>query len=207
MGNQTSIWSAYDGRLAQLSGQVTHTNKDTLGSGSVSGSVMYLPADNSFLLGKNISDTVAVVHVPGGRGVSILGGIDQADRNGNLMVPLSSYQLNTLSIDASTLPPDAELSVTSKTLKPTGGSVTYLPFEAMTVKRYLLQVKRPDGRFIPSGEWAYGESGSPLGFVSNNGVILINSVDALDMVKFSDCTISKAQLKDSNRLQEVVCEY
>lgn len=207
LGNQTSVWSAYDGRLAQLSGQITHTDNGTLGSGSVSGSVMYLPADNSFLLGKNISDTVAVVHVPEGQGVSMLGGLDKADRNGNLMVPLSSYQLNTLSIDASTLPPNAELAVTSKPLKPTQGSVTYVPFEAMTVKRYLLQVKRPNGQFIPAGEWAYSESGAPLGFVSHNGVILINSVDALGTVRFSDCIISGAQLTDSNRLQEVKCEY
>lgn len=207
LGNQTSVWSAFDGRLAQVSGQMTHTDHGTLGSGSVSGSVMYLPTDNSFLLGKNISDTVAVVHVPSGRGVSMLGGIDKADRNGNLMVPLSSYQLNTLSIDASTLPFNAELSVTSKTLKPTAGSVTYVPFAAMTVKRYLLQVKRPNGNFIPAGEWAYSESGAPLGFVSHNGVILINTVDVLETVRFSDCTLSGAQLADSNRLQEVVCEY
>lgn len=207
LGTQTSVWTAYDGRLAQLSGQMTHTNNGTFGSGSVSGSMMYLPADNSFLLGKNISDTVAVVHVPGGQGVSMLGSLDKADRNGNLMVPLSSYQLNTLSIDASTLPPNAELSVTSKPLKPTQGSVTYVPFEAMTVKRYLLQVTRPNGQFIPAGEWGYSESGAPLGFVSHNGVILINSVDTLGVVRFSDCTIAGTQLTDSSRLQEVVCEY
>ncbi|MGG4608569.1 fimbria/pilus outer membrane usher protein [Providencia sp. Me31A] len=207
LGNQTSLWTAYDGSLAQLSGQMTNTNNSTLGSGSVSGSVMYLPADNSFLLGKNISDTVAVVHVPGGQGVSMLGGLDKADRNGNLIVPLNSYQVNTISIDASTLPPDSELSITSKRLKPTQGSVTYVPFESMTVKRYLLQVKKPNGQFIPAGEWGYSETGAPLGFVSHNGVILINSVDALGTIHFSGCTVSGSQLRESNQLQEVVCEY
>ncbi|MEY0532425.1 fimbria/pilus outer membrane usher protein, partial [Providencia rettgeri] len=206
LGNQTSVWTAYDGRLAQLSGQMTHTNNGTLGSGSINGSLMYLPADNSFLLGKNISDTVAVVHVPDGRGVTMLGGLDKADRNGNLMVPLSSYQVNTLSIDASTLPPNAELAVTSKKIKPTGSSVTYVPFESTTVKRYLLQVKRPNGQFIAAGEWAYAESGAPLGFVSHNGVILINTVDTLNTVRFSDCRIQGDQFNGSNRLQEVVCE-
>lgn len=206
LGSQTSVWTAYDGRLAQLSGQMTHTNNGTLGSGSINGSLMYLPADNSFLLGKNISDTVAVVHVPGGRGVTMLGGLDKADRNGNLMVPLSSYQVNTLSIDASTLPPNAELAVTSKKIKPTGSSVTYVPFESTTVKRYLLQVKRPNGQFIAPGEWAYAESGAPLGFVSHNGVILINTVDTLNTVRFSDCRIRGDQFNGSNRLQEVVCE-
>ncbi|MEM8183458.1 fimbria/pilus outer membrane usher protein [Morganella morganii subsp. sibonii] len=206
LGYQTTLWTAYDGRLAQLSGQMTHTSSGTLGSGSINGSVMYLPADNSLLFGKNISDTVAVVHVPGGAGVTMLGGIDKADRNGNLMVPLSSYQVNTLSIDASTLPSDTELAVTSKKIRPTGNSVTYMPFEGMRVRRYLLQVKRPDGQFIPAGEWAYTKSGAPLGFVSHNGVILINSVDSLGTVHFSDCRVMGDQLNESNRLQEVVCE-
>ncbi|MGF7483728.1 fimbria/pilus outer membrane usher protein [Providencia sp. SP181] len=207
LGNQTSLWTAYDGRLAQLSGQMTRTDSGTLGSGSMNGSLMYLPADNTVLLGKNISDTVAVVHVPDGTGVRMLGGLDPADRNGNLMVPLSSYQVNTLSIDASTLPANAELTVTSKKIKPTGSSVAYVPFESMTVKRYLLQVKRPNGQFIPAGEWAYAESGAPLGFVSHNGVILINAVDTLGTVRFSDCRVPGIQLTESNRLQEVVCEY
>lgn len=207
LGNQTTLWTAYDGQMAQFSGQMTHTDQGTLGSGSLSGSVMYLPVNNSVLLGKSISDTVAVVQVPGGQGTTLLGGLDKADRNGNVMVPLSSYQLNTLSIDASTLPPDTELAVTSQKIKPTGSSVTYVPFEGMTVKRYLLQVKRPNGQFIPAGEWAYAESGAPLGFVSHNGVILINSVDALGTLRFSDCRVPGAQLTESNRLQEVVCEY
>ena len=207
LGKQTSLWTAYDGDLAQFSGLVTHTYKATLGAGSINGSVMYLPVDNSLLFGKNISETVAVVHIPRGKGISMLGGLDKADRNGNLMVPLTSYQVNTLSIDASTLPSNMELAVTSKKVKPTGSSVTYIPFEAMTVKRYLLQVRRVNGQFMPAGEWAYTESGSPLGFVSNNGVILINSVDTLGTVRFSDCLVSGKQLKDSSRLQEVVCEY
>ncbi|MBW3117520.1 fimbria/pilus outer membrane usher protein [Providencia rettgeri] len=207
LGAQTSVWTAYDGRLAQLSGQMTRTDNGTLGSGSINGSVMYLPADNSLLFGKNISDTVAVVHVPDGAGVTMLGGLDKADRNGNLMVPLSSYQVNTLSIEASSLPSDMELSVTSKKIKPTGGSVTYVPFEGMSVRRYLLQVRRPNGQFIPAGEWAYAESGAPLGFVSHNGVILINAVDALSAIRFSDCRVPGAQLTESSRLQEVVCEY
>lgn len=207
LGHQTTLWTAYDGRLAQLNGQMTRTANGVLGSGSVSGSVMYLPAARSVMLGKGISDTVAVVHVPGGQGVTLLGGIDKADRNGNLMVPLSSYQVNTLSIDASTLPADTELAVTSQKIKPTGGSVTYVPFAGMTVKRYVLQVKRPGGQYLPAGEWAYSPSGAPLGFVSHNGVVLINTVDALGSVRFSDCTVPGTQLTESSRLQEVVCEY
>lgn len=206
LGTQTSLWTTYDGRLAQFSGQMTHTNSGTLGAGSINGSLMYLPADNSLLIGKNISDTVAVVHVPGGEGVKMLGGLDKADRNGNLMVPLSNYQVNTLSIEASTLPSNMELAVTSKKIKPTGGAVAYLPFEGMMVKRYLLQVRRPGGGFISSGEWAYAESGAPLGFVSHKGVILINTVDPLETVRFSDCRVRGEQLNESNRLQEVVCE-
>lgn len=206
MGEQTNLWTAYDGDRAQLSGQVSHSNFGTTGAGSMMGSVLYLPKTNSVMLGKNISDTVAVVNVDKSPGVTLLGGVDKTDRNGNLIVPLSSYQQNTVTLDASTLPANAELAVTSQKLRPTGSSVTYLPFEAVHVKRYLLQVHQLDGTFMSPGVWATSASGAPLGFVTNNGVLLINSVETLGSLHFPDCQVPASQLRETAVLQEVKCE-
>lgn len=206
LGDQTNVWSTYDGRMAQYSGQISRAKYGTTGSASMNGALMYLPADNSFILGKNISDTVAVVHIPGATGSTLLGGLDKTDRNGNLIVPIRSYQVNTLSIDTSTLPSNTEIAMPSLKIRPTASSVTYVPFDALQVKRYLLQVRRTNGQFISAGEWAFSETGAPLGFVSNNGVLLINTVDALGTLRFSDCRVPAAQLTESNRLQEVICE-
>lgn len=206
IGSQTNLWTSYDANLAQLSGQINHSSSGTTGSGSMMGSIMYLPANNSVILSKNVSDTVAVVNVHDAPGVSLMNGLSKTDRNGNVIVPLSRYQLNTVTIDASTLPSNTELSITSKKVKPTGNSVTYLPFQSVQVKRYLLQVKGPTGEFMSPGVWATSESGTPLGFVANKGVLLINTVDALGTLKFPDCQVPASALTESNVLQEVKCE-
>ncbi|EJD6083047.1 fimbria/pilus outer membrane usher protein [Providencia alcalifaciens] len=206
MSRQTNLWSAYSGSLAQLNGQMSRTDYGTTGSGSLSGSMMYLPANNSVIFGKNISDTVAVVNVKDASGVSLMGRLDETDRNGNLIVPMNSYRTNTLTLDASTLPANTELSITSQKIKPTGTSVTYVPFESVTIKRYLLQVRRVDGELMSPGLWATSESGVPLGFVGAHGVLLINSVDALGTIVFPDCQVPEEALSESAVLQEVTCE-
>jgi outer membrane usher protein FimD/PapC len=206
IGKQTNLWTGYESNQAQLSGQMSHSYFGTTGAGSMMGSVLYLPKTNSVIFGKNISDTVAVVNVDKAPGVMLLGGMDKTDRNGNLIVPLNRYQQNTVTVDASTLPADTELAVTSKKLRPTGSSVTYLPFEAVHVKRYLLQVHQPDGTFISPGAWATSDNGAPLGFVTNNGVLLINSVETLASLQFPGCRVSASQLRETAVLQEVMCE-
>jgi outer membrane usher protein len=206
LNKQTNLWTAYDGNRAQWGGQMSHSNFGTTGAGSIVGSMLYLPATHSVILGKNISDTVAVVNVDKAAGVTLLGGVDKTDGNGNLIVPLSRYQQNILTVDASSLPADTELAVTSQKIRPTGSSVTYLPFEAVHVKRYLLQVRQSDGSFMSPGVWATSESGAPLGFVTNNGVLLINSVETLSSLYFPGCQVPASQLRETAVLQEVKCE-
>lgn len=185
---------------------MSHSRAGSTGGGSVTGSVLYLPETSSVMLGKNISDTVAVVSVEKSPGVTLLGGGGRTDGNGNLIVPLSRYQQNTVTLDASTLPVDTELAVTSQKVRPTGGSVTWLPFEAVHVKRYLLQVYQPDGSLMSPGVWATSESGAPLGFVASNGVLLINAVETPGSLRFPDCHVPASQLRETPVLQEIKCE-
>lgn len=65
------------------------------------------------------------------------------------MVPLNSYDWNTVTIDAGTLPLSTELTNTSQKVVPTDKAVVWMPFDALKVKRYLLQVKQRDGEFVP----------------------------------------------------------
>ncbi|MNL41877.1 putative fimbrial outer membrane usher protein [compost metagenome] len=99
-----------------------------------------------------------------------------------------------------------ELGVTSQTLVPSGQAVVYMPFETWTVHRYLLQVRQRNGEFIPGGTWAMDSQGAPLGFVAQNGVLLINAVNKLDDVRLGECVIAAAQINKSERVQEVMCE-
>ncbi len=76
-------------------------------------------------------------------------GNGETDSDGNLVVPLNSYDWNTVTIDAGTLPLSTELTNTSQKVVPTDKAVVWMPFDALKVKRYLPQVKQRDGEFVP----------------------------------------------------------
>lgn len=205
ISRQTNLWSNYSGNRAQLNGQLSHADYGTTGSGSISGSMLYLPVNNSVILGRNISDTVAVVNVKDTSGITLLGRTDATDRNGNLLVPLTSYQVNNLTLNTSSLPANTELAITSQKIKPTGMSVAYVPFESLTIKRYVLQVRQTNGALMSPGVWATTDSGTPLGFVGAQGVLLINSVDTLGTLLFPGCHVPAFMIAESAILQEVRC--
>lgn len=205
VGQQTNLWSAYRGKGAELTGQLTHTGDGTAGSGSITGSLLYLPANNSLILGRNISDTVAVVNVKGVSGATLLGRTDTTDSDGNLIVPLNSYQVNTLVLDPSSLPTNRELTVTRQQVKPTEKSVAYVPFESLMIKRYLLQVRQADGALMPPGVWATNERHVPLGFVGPQGVLLINSLDSFSSLNFPGCHVPASAIAELSTWQEVRC--
>ncbi len=47
---------------------------------------------------------------------------------------------------------------------------------------------------------------TPLGFVANNGVLMINTVDAPGDITLGQCRIPAAKLQDTEKLQEITCE-
>jgi len=115
--------------------------------------------------------------------------------------------VNNVTLDGATLPIELELLTTSETAVPTSGSVVYMPFNAVKVKRYLFQIKDKDGQFMPSGTWATSSTGVPLGFIAQNGVLFVNSVDELKGLQLGRCAINGATIKETHLLQEVTCEY
>ncbi|WP_369686502.1 fimbria/pilus outer membrane usher protein [Photobacterium leiognathi] len=74
-----------------------------------------------------------------------------SDSSGNVVIPASSYRDNDITLDGDTLPLDTELMSTDKHVVPTTKAVVYLPFKAVKVKRYLLQIKDNKGNFIKDG--------------------------------------------------------
>lgn len=203
---QSNLSAAYIGDRVGTSASITQSAGGTTGSATITGSVLAVPAAGGVMLSRSVSDTVAVANIKDTPGVSFSSGVDRSDANGNVVIPLTSYRKNTVTVDAGTLPQDVELGVTSQTLVPSGQAVVYLPFETWTVHRYLLQVRQRNGEFIPGGTWAMDSQGTPLGFVAQNGVLLINAVNKLDDVRLGECVIAAAQINESERVQEVMCE-
>ncbi len=199
--------ASYSGDRAYLSGTMNHSSgSGTSGSVSASGSVLAVPAARDIMFSRNSSDTVAVVNVKDTPGVKVTSGDGQTNGDGNLVVSLNSYDWNTVTIDAGTLPLNTELATTSMKVVPTDRAVVWMPFDALKVHRYLLQVKQRNGEFVPGGTWARDSRNTPLGFVANNGVLMINAVDRPGDITLGQCRIPAAKLQETEKLQEITCE-
>lgn len=206
-GASSYLNASYSGDRAYLSGALNQSSSGgTSGSVSASGSVLAVPAAKDIMFSRTTGDTVAVVNVKDTPGVKVTSGDGQTNSDGNLVVPLNSYDWNTVTIDAGTLPLSTELTNTSQKVVPTDKAVVWMPFDALKVKRYLLQVKQRDGEFVPGGTWARDSKNTPLGFVANNGVLMINTVDAPGDITLGQCRIPAVKLQDTEKLQEITCE-
>ncbi|EDV9508642.1 F4 (K88) fimbrial usher FaeD [Salmonella enterica] len=199
--------ASYSSDRAYLNGALNYSQfGGTSGSVSVSGSVLAVPLARDIMFSRTTSDTVAVVNVKDMPGVKVTSGDGQTNSDGNLVVPLNNYDWNTVTIDAGTLPLNTELTNTSQRVVPTDKAVIWMPFDALKVKRYLLQVKLRNGEFVPGGTWARDNKNTPLGFVANNGVLMINTVDAPGDITLGQCRIPAAKLKNTDKIQEITCE-
>ncbi len=201
------INASYSGDVAYLNGALNNSQVGgTSASLSASGSVLAVPIAKDVIFSRTTGDTVAIVHVKDTPNVKVISDNGETDGKGNLVVPLNSYSRNIVTVDVGTLPRNTELTTTSIDVIPTDKSVIWLPFDAMKVKRYLLQVRSRTGEFISGGVWARDNKNTPLGFVANNGVLMINSVDALGDITLGECRISAAKIQDTDNLQEIMCE-
>ncbi|CCP01351.1 Outer membrane usher protein fimD precursor [Erwinia amylovora Ea644] len=206
-GTSSYLNASYAGERAWMSGALNQsTSGGTSGSVSASGSMMGMPAAGGILLSRTTGDTVAVVNVKDTPGVKVSSGYGETDSDGNLVVAVNSYDVNTVTVEAGSLPLNTELTTTSHRVVPSDKAVIWMPFEALKVRRYLLQVKQKDGAFVAGGTWARDDKNTPLGFIANHGVLLINTVDVPGDITLGQCRIPAAKLQETEKLQEITCE-
>ncbi|EFG5126031.1 TPA: PefC/AfrB family outer membrane usher protein [Escherichia coli] len=178
-------------------------------SGSVSGSVLGT-TETGPLFTKESSDTVGIVSIPGVKGVSVNGSMP-TNSDGNTVVWLSEYSENSININMDNVPDDMEFETTSYNVVPTEGAMVYRKFGFENVLRYILRVKDAQGNYLTGGD-AKTEQGLNAGFISNNGVLLMNMLAEPKMVSVNtgdgkQCRFSIAGLKaNTNKVQEVRCE-
>lgn len=187
----------------------THGNSQTSFSGSVSGSVLGT-SETGLLFTKESSDTVGIVSIPGVEGVSVNGSMP-TNSKGNTVVWLSAYSENSININMDNVPDNMEFDTTSYNVVPTGGAMVYRRFGFENVLRYVLRVKDAQGRYLSGGD-AKTDQGLNAGFISNNGVLLMNMLAepksvTVDTDDGKPCRFSMAGLKaNTNKVQEVYCE-
>lgn len=186
-----------------------HGSSQTSFSGSVSGSVLGT-TETGLLFTKESSDTVGIVSIPGVEGVSVNGSMP-TNSDGNTVVWLSEYSENSININMDNVPDNMEFETTSYNVVPTEKAMVYRKFGFENVLRYILRVKDAQGNYLTGGD-AKTEQGLNAGFISNNGVLLMNMLAEPKTVSVNtgdgkQCRFSMAGLKaNTNKVQEVRCE-
>ncbi|QST31009.1 PefC/AfrB family outer membrane usher protein (plasmid) [Escherichia albertii] len=184
-------------------------NSQTSFSGGVSGSVLGT-SETGPLFSKESSDTVGIVSIPGVEGVSVNGSMP-TNSKGNTVVLLSEYSENNISINMDNVPDNMEFETSSYRVVPTERAMVYRKFGFESVLRYILRVKDTQGNYLTGGD-AKTEQGLNAGFISNNGVLLMNMLAepktvSVDTGGGKQCRFSMAGLKaNTNKVQEVRCE-
>ncbi|TXE24303.1 fimbrial biogenesis outer membrane usher protein [Serratia marcescens] len=130
-------------------------------------------------LGQSLSDTVALVEAPGASGVTVIGspGIT-TDRRGYATQPyLAPYQENTVSLDPTHLPADAEVPQTDIRVVPTKGAVVAARFATRIGGRALMTLTLPDGVDVPFGALVTLKGdGASVGVVGESGKVYLTGL-------------------------------
>lgn len=188
---------------------VSKNRDSTTLSGNVSGSAI-ATAQTGLILTKESSDTVAIVRLKDIPGVTFNGSLP-TNSKGNTVLYLNGYSPTSISINPENVPESAELLNTSFEVVPTEKAIIYREFGFQNVKRYILQLRDSRGDIITGGT-AVTEQGLNAGFISNNGVLLMNLLAAPQNITITresgtTCRFSGSTLKEnSGKVQEMRCE-
>ncbi|EIJ2768652.1 PefC/AfrB family outer membrane usher protein [Escherichia coli] len=211
-GASASASYAFDSIQTNMGVSRSYSNRGysrTSFSGSLSGSVLGT-SETGPLFTKESSDTIGIVSIPGVEGVSVNGSMP-TNRKGNTVVLLSEYAENNINVNMDNVPDNMEFETTSYKVVPTEGAMVYREFSFDNVLRYILRVKDEHGHYLTGGD-ARTEQGLNAGFITNNGVLLMNmlaepKIVSVDTGTGKQCSFSMAGLKgNTNKVQEVRCE-
>ncbi|PWJ72083.1 UNVERIFIED_ORG: outer membrane usher protein, partial [Pantoea agglomerans] len=105
------------------------------------------------MLSQPLSDTVALVSAPGAADVAVGGGpgVSTDWRGYTAVSGLANYQDNTVSLDPTTLPDDADVPQTDVRVVPAAGAIVMAAFRTRTGARALVTLKHPNGTPVPFG--------------------------------------------------------
>lgn len=206
-GASASASYAFDAIQTNL--QVAQTQDQTSVSGSVSGSAI-VTGKTGLILTKQSSDTVALVKIKGMPGVTFNNSLP-TNNDGETVVYMSSYNPSSINVNMDNVPDDAELVNTSFNVLPTERAIIYREFDVKRMLRYILRVKDAQNQVIAGGS-AETEQKLDAGFISNNGVLLMNLLSAPKQVTVTQsngqqCRFDVKNLKpNTGTVQEVRCE-
>ncbi|WP_422528814.1 PefC/AfrB family outer membrane usher protein [Serratia fonticola] len=208
--NTASASASYAFERMQTNLSVSQNRSTTTLSGNLSGSAI-TTAENGLLLTKESTETVAVLKIKDTPGVTFGGASLPTNSNGSTVMFLSAYSPTTISINPENVPDSAELLNTSYNVVPTERAIIYREFDYQKVQRYILRVRDAQGNIMTGGS-ATTEQGVDAGFITNNGVLLMNLLSAPKTISVGrtdgkTCRFDATGLKGGEiTVQETRCE-
>ena len=203
-------------QYARLSGDVSKsTGQAALRMGASGG---LLATDGRVFASQRISDSFALVEVPGYPGLSVSLGatvLGRTNADGVAIVPrLAPYQINTLRLDINELPISAEIENIELTAIPASRSGVKLIFATRLGRAALLRLVFDDGQAAPAGATLHIEGGNQEFYVANRGEAFVTGLLASNRVtlkwKSQQCIFEVAlpQLvqNDIARVGPLVCK-
>ncbi len=167
-GNNGNLSANYRGGSGQVNAGYSYGSQQQRINYGVQGGV--LVHGNGVTLSQPLGETVALVKVPGAKGVSVANNAGvKTDSRGYAVVPyVSPYRHNAIGLDTATLPEDVDLALTSQTVTPKRGAVVVADYQPRIGQRVMMTLRRSNGHPVPFGavvtELANaGESGSIVG--------------------------------------------
>ncbi|EML7933726.1 fimbria/pilus outer membrane usher protein [Providencia rettgeri] len=135
---------------------------------------------NGITLGQQLSETAALVDIPGASDVSFSShaGV-KTNNSGYALVPyVSPYRKNTINIDTATLPENTEMDLTAQSVYPSRGALVKVNYDAKVGYRALMVVTMDDGRFVPFGAQVISNSDKQWNqIVGDNGELYLSGLD------------------------------
>ncbi|MEQ5091650.1 PefC/AfrB family outer membrane usher protein [Providencia rettgeri] len=184
-------------------------NNDMNIAGSFRGGILTTNESGVMFTQEN-SDTLGIIRVPDIAGVSFNNSMP-TNIKGYTVVGLSDYTNNDINIKMDNVPDDVELLSTSYRVVPTKKSIIFHEFNARYISRYILQVKDGNGNILTGGNVITNE-GLDAGFITNNGVLIMNMLSKPKIIKINlgDGEVYQCSMAgitpNLNKLQEIICE-
>jgi len=168
----------YASSYARLSGDVSSSTGQSALRMSASGAL--LAADGRVFASQRISDSFALVEVPGYPGLSVSLGatvLGKTNADGVAIVPrLAPYQVNTLRLDTNELPISAEIDNIELSAIPAARSGVKLIFATRLGRAALLRLVFDDGQAAPAGATLHIEGGNQEFYVANRGQAFVTGL-------------------------------
>lgn len=170
----------WSGRYGKLSGNYSYSDTSSQTGVDAEGGMIINSEGMTLAQPLDMNNGVALVAAPGASGVPVNGwpGVKTDYRGYTTLSYLIPYQQNTVSLDPTRLPADAEITQTDVNVVPTKGAVTRAAFATHIGGRALISLKHPDGQVLSFGALATlsSKDGGASGIVGDGGQVYLTGL-------------------------------